>query len=328
MYTDKLINGFLIGLKNIVDRWGMTHDAQIALLTVSENATFMATDNNKKIIIRVHANGYHSYDEVQSELFWIMALKEGEVLNTPAPIKTTSGEIITTVNVGEAEHFVVAFDFVAGQEPEVNTDLATWFAELGSITAKLHQHSKTWDRPSGFTRKYWSVDNSIGANGYWGDWRKAAHLDAGGAEVISRAIEIIEERLERYGKDSSRFGLVHADLRLANLLINQNSMNIIDFDDCGFAWFSYDFAAAISFHELDPGVNELKLSWVKGYRSVTDFSQADEDEIDTFIMLRRIMLTAWLASHSHTTENKKLGAAYTDGTVSLAKTFVSANTLV
>lgn len=325
MFTDKLIDGLLIALKDAVDRWGMGNDSKISLLTVSENATFMACDDSNRIIIRVHANGYHSYDEIQSELSWIMALKEDNVLNTPAPIKTTAGEIITKVSIGDIEHLVVAFEFIEGQEPKVNKGLSFWFEELGAITAKLHQHSKSWERPSGFIRKHWSVDNSIGSNGYWGDWRKTTNVDKDGAKIISQAVDIIEKRLNLYGKDSNKYGLVHADLRLANLLIDQDSMSVIDFDDCGFAWYSYDFAAAISFHELDPGVPELKRSWLKGYRSVADFSEEDENEIHTFIMLRRIMLTAWLASHSHSTENKEIGAAYTNGTVCLAKKFVSEN---
>ncbi len=38
-------------------------------------------------------------------------------------------------------------------------------------------------------------------------------------------------------------------MRLANLLIDGDRVTLIDFDDCGFGWFMYDFAAAISFFE-------------------------------------------------------------------------------
>lgn len=327
MYTDSLIDRISIGLKNIVNRWDMPLNSNISLLTVSENATFLAYDetSNTKMILRVHAAGYHNYDEIKSELDWIIALREDNVLSTPAPIKTFKDELITVVNDGDKEHFVVAFEFMDGKEPKVNKDLCSWFEELGIITAKLHQHSKNWDRPTGFIRKNWSLENSIGPNGYWGDWKKAISIDSDGAEIISQAIEVISKRLEVYGMSPDRFGLVHADLRLANLLINKDSMNVIDFDDSGFSWYSYDFAAAISFHELDPTVPELKKSWIKGYRSIAEFSQKDEDEICTFIMLRRIMLTAWLESHNHSTENKELGAAFTDGTISLAIKYISKN---
>ena len=59
----------------------------------------------------------------------------------------------------------------------------------------------------------------------------------------------IRGRLLDYGKSEKRFNLIHADMRLANLLIDQKSTRLIDFDDCGFGWFMYDFASAISFIE-------------------------------------------------------------------------------
>jgi hypothetical protein len=47
-------------------------------------------------------------------------------------------------------------------------------------------------------------------------------------------------------------------------------------------------------------------------------SAAAEAEIPTFVILRRILLTAWLASHSEVPFARDFGASYTDGTVALA----------
>ena len=38
----------------------------------------------------------------------------------------------------------------------------------------------------------------------------------------------------------------------------------------------------------------------------------------TFVVLRRILLTAWLASHAEVPWARELGAGYTAGTVALA----------
>lgn len=322
MYSEEHIQRLASSLSDKVAVWGVTPAATIKLLTLSENATFIVSEGEHKIIVRVHAPDYHSYEEVESELAWILDLKRQNILNTPSPIQLASGEYISKVNDGERDCFAVAFEFMEGQEPEVTNNLVSWFEELGSITAKLHQHAKQWQRPDGFIRKIWDVDNCIGASGYWGDWRKASNLGFSGKIVIEEAIDLIKQRLETYGMCSRRFGLVHADLRLTNLLITDSQMNVIDFDDSGFCWYAYDFAAAISFHELDNQIPDLKKAWIKGYRSVADFSEEDEEEIDTFIMLRRIMLTAWLASHSHSNENQTIGSSYTDGTVYLAKSYL------
>ena len=87
---------------------------------------------------------------------------------------------------------------------------------------------------------------------------------------------------------------------------------MIDFDDCGFCWFLYDFATTVSFFEDHPQVPELKDAWVEGYRSVAPLAAADEAELDTFVMLRRLLLVAWIGSHHEfATEAAELGAGFT-----------------
>jgi len=102
---------------------------------------------------------------------------------------------------------------------------------------------------------------------------------------------------------------------------------VIDFDDCGFSWFMYDFATTVSFFEDHPQVPELKDAWVEGYRSVAPLDPADEAELDTFVMLRRLLLVAWIGSHHEfATEAAELGAGFTEGSCVLAERYLSSHT--
>ena len=161
----------------------------------------------------------------------------------------------------------------------------------------------------------------VGDGGYWGSWRGATGLDGPGTAVVEQALSLIRQRIDRFGVSPERFGLVHADLRLANLLVDDAHLRIIDFDDCGFSWFMYDFATAVSFIEHEAMVPELLRAWVAGYRRVAPLSAEERAEIPTFVILRRILLTAWLASHSEVPFAGQMGAAYTEGTVRLAREF-------
>jgi Ser/Thr protein kinase RdoA (MazF antagonist) len=126
-------------------------------------------------------------------------------------------------------------------------------------------------------------------------------------------------RLERLGEGAEVFGLVHADLRLANLLVDGDHLRVIDFDDCGFSWFLYDFATSISFIEHEPVVPDLERAWCRGYRRARILTAGHEAQIPTFVVLRRVLLTAWLASHAEVPLARELGASYTAGTVRLAE---------
>ena len=65
------------------------------------------------------------------------------------------------------------------------------------------------------------------------------------AAVLARLDEALRHRLAAFGTGSDRYGLVHADTRLANLLVDDDGgVSVIDFDDCGFGWYLYDLATS------------------------------------------------------------------------------------
>ncbi len=142
-------------------------------------------------------------------------------------------------------------------------------------------------------------------------------------EVLGRLDAALRDRLARFGSGPHRYGLVHADLRLANLLEDGDERYVIDFDDCGFSWFLYDFGTAVSFFEDDPRVPELTDAWVRGYRSVRDLPAEDEAEIPTFVLMRRLLLVAWIGSHSGTDLARSMGADYTAASCDLAESYLS-----
>jgi Ser/Thr protein kinase RdoA (MazF antagonist) len=271
----------------------------------------------------VHRIGYSSAEEIRSELLWMEALRRDGVIETAAPLKGVNGELVQTLvsPAGRSSRYAVAFERLPGREPDARADAPRWFERLGELTARMHVHSRAWALPSGFRRKRWDMDAMVGDRGYWGSWREGQGLDRAGMANIAAALAVIRARLESYGVGAARFGLVHADLRLANLLVDDASLRIIDFDDCGFSWFMYDFATAVSFIEHEAVVPQLLRAWVAGYVRAAPLSAEERAEIPTFVVLRRVLLTAWLASHGEVPLAREMGAAYTAGTVELAEKF-------
>jgi len=140
--------------------------------------------------------------------------------------------------------------------------------------------------------------------------------------VLEKAEALVCQRLAAFGKGADRYGLIHADMRLANLLIEGETTCLIDFDDCGTGWLLYDFATGISFMEDHPQVPALRKAWVKGYRQVRALSDEDEAEIDTVVMLRRMALLAWIGSHIEAPEPQALAPHFAAGTVKLATAYL------
>ena len=188
----------------------------------------------------------------------------------------------------------------------------------------MHEHALDLAAPAGFTRFAWDYDGAFGSVARWGRWQDGMAVGAGGARgARSAGRRAAATGWRAFGSEPHRYGLVHADLRLANLLEDGDQRYVIDFDDCGFSWFLYDFGTAVSFFEDDPRVPELTDAWVRGYRSVRDLPAEDEAEIPTFVMMRRLLLVAWIGSHSGTDLARSMGADYTAASCDLAETYLS-----
>jgi Ser/Thr protein kinase RdoA (MazF antagonist) len=324
MMTPGLIESMQASLAASLPRWGLSSQSTLAFLSHSENTTFLAQDpaSRQKLVLRVQRTGYHSPAEIASELAWIDAVIADSVVLTPRPVADREGHLLCPIPLNGVTRHVVAFEFLTGEEPDASDDLVAWFGKLGATSARLHAHSRQWTRPSTFQRKVWDFDAMLGSRPLWGDWRAGLGLRDDGRRLLQRVADELERRVDAYGRAEQRFGLVHADLRLANLLVEGDRLGVIDFDDCGFSWFFYDFAAAVSFMEHEPVVDQLQQVWLAGYRTVAPVSREDEVMLPAFVMLRRMLLTAWLASHSDTETARRLGTGYTDGTVALGDRFL------
>jgi Ser/Thr protein kinase RdoA (MazF antagonist) len=320
-YTPAVIAELHARVTDNLARWMFSPAASVTLLTVSENATFALHDpDGRDLVLRVHRVGYSSADEIRSELAWMNALRRDGVIDTAAALPGADGQYVQVLasRSGEPTRFAVAFERLPGMEPD-SRDAARWFERLGELTARMHGHAQSWPLPEGFRRKRWDFDAMVGPQGHWGPWRSGIGLDQAGVAIFEKVLDVIRLRLERFGQGADVFGLVHADLRLANLLVEGTHLRIIDFDDCGFSWYLYDFATSVSFIEHEPIVPELLQAWIQGYCRRMPLRAEARAQIPTFVVLRRILLTAWLASHREVPLACEIGKSYTAGTVALAE---------
>ncbi|MEM7732103.1 MAG: phosphotransferase [Pseudomonadota bacterium] len=308
-----------------LDLWDVPAGARTTRINVSENVTYLVEGPGFKSILRIHRHGYNSPHGIASELDWLTALGRDTDVTTPGIIAGRNGARIQQATTPGliAPRFMVMFAFLDGHAPDETSYLAPGFEDLGAIAARCHDHVLTWPKPEGFERLTWDENTVFGPRATWGNWRDAPGVTADMRPLLERLETTVTTRLNAFGKSPDRFNLIHADMRLANLIIGPDGTRLIDFDDCGFSWFLYDFAAAISFIETDPRIPDLKAAWLRGYRSVRALSPEDEAEIDTFIMLRRMALLAWIGSHIEAPEPQALAPHFAEGTAQLAKSYLS-----
>ncbi|MHB1109596.1 MAG: phosphotransferase enzyme family protein [Devosia sp.] len=300
--------------------WEGTEHGRATLINLSENHTFRIDGpHGSRHVLRLHRPGYQSLAAIQSELAWVAALRDTG-LPLPEAVAGRNGELVQQVG---GERFAVLFAFEEGGEPLPGEHLAPLFKTIGGLAAAAHRHVERWHRPPGFVRPAWTAETILDPDGLWGDWRRAPHVEGATRTTLERLDQRLRADLAAYGTAPGRFGLIHADMRLANLLVDGERVTLIDFDDCGFGWFIYDLAASLSFIETDPHVPALKRRWIEGYTAIRPLSDEDLRIIDAMILLRRMALLAWIGSHAETSLAAQFRAQFANDTARMAEAWLS-----
>ena len=312
--------------RGTLPRYGLSPTSEVTLLNVSENATFRVEEaaTGATSVLRVHRLGYHSHDAVMSELTWQASLREAGAIRTPRVIPTTDGEQIVSVpEPGSDEpRKCVMFEFVPGTQPPEDR-LVESFDGIGEITARMHAHTRGWPLPSWFTRHHWDHEAAFCPDPRWGRWQDAPGIGSDELEVLSRIELTLGRRLAAFGKGPDRYGLVHTDLRLANLIVDGDTTTVIDFDDSGFSWYLSDLGGALAFLENHPDADAMIASWLRGYRRIRHLSAEDEWEIPTFVVYRRMTLLAWMGSHPNTDTAAEFGVGFAAATCQVAERYLA-----
>jgi Ser/Thr protein kinase RdoA (MazF antagonist) len=278
------------------DAHGFGPGATLRAYSVTENPTCLISEPGREsVVLRIYHPGNRPEVEIRSELAWMSALREQTRIRVPAVVPTPDGREVVTL---DGPVYAVAFTVASGDELDDDSLPATAEA-VGEITARLHRHARAWDPPPWFTRPRWDLRTTLGDAPHWGPWQ-AGVLDAEQVKQLERLDAVVRRRLADWGEGPERFGLMHADLRMTNVFADGEDLTIIDFDDAGYSWFLYDVGSMLTFCEGRPDVDEIVASWADGYRRVAPLSAEDEREIPTFLMLRRLLVHAYLGFRSDT----------------------------
>lgn len=308
-----------------LQHYALPADATVRMISLSENATYLVEAGQPLGVLRVYRPNYQSNASKRSELTWIGALRASRTVKTPAITATRSGEYLAEVRAEGDSRGCALFEFVAGEHLG-DDDLGT-FHQVGATAAKLHTQVLGWNLPEGFERFTWDLreilDGTAGRPPRWGYWRDGPGLTRRGQQLLGRAEEKIRTGLTAYQLSSANAGLVHGDLRAANILQDhEGELWVIDFDDCGFSWLLWDLCSTTTFIEHLPKVDEIVSAWLDGYREFRSLTAEDMAAIPHLVMLRRLHILAWLGSHQDSDLAQSLGTSYTDATYAVASTYL------
>lgn len=303
--------------------WGMP-DARLRLISYRENAVFeVSRANGTRAALRLHRPGYRSTAALQGELDWLVALAADSV-PAPLPIATPTGAFLVALKDRDTTRQASMLAWVEGLPLGHAQQPLTWggpdreriFHALGRGMAQLHRSSDRWQPHAGFQRHAWDAEGLIGQMPLWGKFWQGLHLDPAEANQFSALRDELAEGLAQAKRLD--FGLIHADLVRENVLVLQDEVRFIDFDDAGYGWRLFDLATALLPNLEEPDSVRIAGSIVAGYRSLRHLSEADLALLPMFLVLRALTYVGWFASRPEVDPSGERGRRHVARSLRLA----------
>lgn len=296
-------------VEKILPLYGL-QEAAFALLQYEDNAVYrLISATGAEFVLRISAANGHSAAAQFSEAQWLLALRCETDLLVPAPILNTEGAPVTTIEIPEAAgpRHCVLFSWVPGEPPtqEISPKVA---ARIGAFTARLHTHAGRFITPAAFTRPRWDWQHACGPASNAGSSNNAVALTPAQRALLVAASTRLQVDLQALEVPPDRWGLIHADLHRDNILLQNEQVGVIDFDDCGWGYYIHDVASVldslrrrvVTDLRAYPAIREAYLA---GYNQVRRLPDQLDTQLATFKALRDLVtLNFILASHNATVQ--------------------------
>jgi Ser/Thr protein kinase RdoA (MazF antagonist) len=263
------------------------------------NTTFrVVAPGGDQYLLRIPRASQISLEAARSELLWLDALRKETTLQVPEPVPNKEQSLLTVATCpGVPEpRFCVLFRWIEGRFLHKGLTPSHLF-QVGELMARLQDHAAQWQPPIGFTRS--RVDNLGALERGPADafdpavaeravQSVAAVSTPAAAAVVASAIRKVWTAMEGLGEGPEVFGLMHADLHHRNFLFHRGIAAAIDFEDCGYGHWLYDFAVPLTALRRHPDYRALRQALLMGYRQRRPLAAEHERLIDTLMALRTL----------------------------------------
>ena len=295
-------SSLLLAAEQALDAWNLCA-TQIECVSISENIVFRVdTESSETYALRLHRPGYHNLAELNAEHQWTLALNRAGI-RVPIPKMTRDGRGYVRVYMpmsnetryaGIVEWFDgVTLDSIIDQSSD-KWSIALYFEQLGRIAARIHNQAVNWQIPDGFRRHELDADGLMGTTPFWGPFWDLPELSNAERKLILNTRSSIHHVLSIYGKHQGTYSLIHADLNPRNVVLTNDQLCLIDFDDAGFGWHQYELAVALFSYQDTSYFSTARDALIAGYRSKRALDDMAVELLPMYLLIRALASLGWL----------------------------------
>ena len=261
------------------------------LIRDRENAVFEVTLPTGRAALRLHREGYQDDAAIRSELWWCAALAR-EGVNVPAALPAQTGDLLVTLSTGRKASCIAWVEGEALGEAGVPYDrplplLLEQHRLLGRLVADFHAATARLHLPDDFTRPRWDIDGLVGEEPFWGRFWEHPVASPDQRATLARARDFLRQKLIAHAAAGARLTPIHADVLRENVLVNDRSLWLIDFDDSGIGFALYDLGTVLSQNLYESHYEPIRDALMQGYGT------EDQQMVEILTLARTCASVGW-----------------------------------
>src|SRR5450432_1031392 len=195
-----------------------------------------------RFVLRIQ-NELMSDAQARSQLQWLDNLSKHSDLTVPTPIRTSDDRPFTTIETDNGKWRAVLLRWLPGRMARVRDERT--YRAAAQMIARMHNHAENFRLPRGSSFRKLDGDWLFGPRFFVRAANSCRHLDASDRKIAATAEKIVRDAMEKLGHHNRRFGVIHADLNLDNIIFHRGRAGPIDFDEFGKGWYVFDLAELI-----------------------------------------------------------------------------------
>ena len=281
---------------------------RVRLVNNETNCTFRVdTVDGQIFAFRVSLPEIHSFEEIEAEVDWQLAISRDTDVPVAVPQPSRSGAYVVKAEakgVPEERHCVL-FSWLRGRELEDVASPST-FRRFGELAAKLHRHGATFEpRQRDHIRR-------LDALYPFGDPEKI--LEEATEKLFSpegyATLRAMREASKReldwlFGGERSP-QIIHCDLHWWNVVSYRGRLQVIDFEDLGRGFPVQDIAITLYYTAQKDEYPELRKAFRTGYETVQLWPEMYPGQIELLMVHRAVDLFNFVLNSTYREDRELL----------------------
>jgi Ser/Thr protein kinase RdoA (MazF antagonist) len=218
--------------RELASRW--RHDpGTVQFFRSSANFVYVMRRDGATCFLRFAPGSERQRADIEAEIDLLRWLDQAG-LPVVQPIPSDSDRFVEALESEQGVFHAVLLAELTGTQYDIDELDDDGFRRWGASLGRLHAALRRYPNPKASQHRTWRDELT-----------EAERSIPNNAGTIKDELNRLQSALSALPADSDRYGIIHGDFELDNLVWQDQTAQMLDFDDCKQSWFACDIAFAL-----------------------------------------------------------------------------------